>query len=97
MPKRWRIATHDSERVAALQQSVGVPAVVAQLLLGRGIDDPDTARHFLEAKLTGLRDPDELPGALQAAQLDHLKKMTEDPDFHFIGGALFAARGRKPR
>lgn len=35
-------------------------------------------------------------GVLQASELDHLKKMMEDPDFCFIGGALFAARGRRP-
>jgi single-stranded-DNA-specific exonuclease len=71
MPKRWRIATFDRERVAALERAAGIPAVVAQLLLGRGIDHPDGARQFLEAKLTGLREPEELPGAVQAAQSLH--------------------------
>ena len=32
MPKRWRIASYDSARVAALGQAAGIPAVVAQLL-----------------------------------------------------------------
>ena len=36
MPKIWRIATHDPERVAALERSAGIPAVVAQLLLVPG-------------------------------------------------------------
>jgi single-stranded-DNA-specific exonuclease len=71
MPKRWRIATYDPERVSQLQHSAGIPAVVAQLLLGRGIEHPDAARQFLEAKLSELRDPEELPGATQAAQLLH--------------------------
>jgi len=71
MPKRWRIATYDPARVAALERAAGIPAVVAQLLLGRGIDQPDDARQFLEAKLSGLRDPEELPGAVQAAEVLH--------------------------
>ncbi|MAT70981.1 MAG: single-stranded-DNA-specific exonuclease RecJ [Planctomycetaceae bacterium] len=71
MPKRWRIAAYDRQRVAELERAAGVPAVVAQLLLARGIDDPDAARTFLDPKLNGLRDPDELPGAAAAADLLH--------------------------
>lgn len=71
MSKRWRIATHDHGRVAALEKAAGIPAVVAQLLLGRGIEDPNLARDFLAPKLTGLRDPELLPGATQAAELLH--------------------------
>lgn len=71
MPKRWRIATHDCERVAALERAAGVSTVVAQLLLLRGIDCPDAARLFLEAKLSGLRDPEELGGLSRAADLIH--------------------------
>jgi single-stranded-DNA-specific exonuclease len=71
MPKRWRIATYDPARVAALERAAGIPAVVAQLLLGRGICDCDGARQFLDAKLSGLRDPEELPGNVRAAELIH--------------------------
>ena len=67
MPKHWRIATHDPDRVAALERSAKVPTVVAQLLLCRGIEDPADARRFLDAKLTGLRDPEELAQATDAA------------------------------
>jgi single-stranded-DNA-specific exonuclease len=71
MPKRWRIASYDEARVAALGRAAGIPHVVAQLLLGRGICDPDSVRQFLDVKLSGLRDPDELPGAVRAAELLH--------------------------
>jgi single-stranded-DNA-specific exonuclease len=71
MPKLWRIATHDPERVAALERLAGIPAVVAQLLVVRGIDCPQAARDFLDAKLSGLRDPDQLPGAVEAAAILH--------------------------
>jgi single-stranded-DNA-specific exonuclease len=71
MAKRWRISTFDPARVAVLERAAGIPAVVAQLLLGRGIDHPDNARLFLDPKLTGLRDPEELPGTLRAAEFLH--------------------------
>ena len=68
MAKRWRIHSHDPQRVAQLERSAGIPAVVAQLLLARGMADPQAAREFLDAKLSGLRDPELLPGAADAAQ-----------------------------
>ena len=65
--KRWRILPHDSDKVSRLEQSAGIPPIVAQLLLARGVDQPEQVKRFLEAKLTGLRDPDELPGLAEAA------------------------------
>lgn len=67
MSKRWRIATYDSALVNQLAESAGVPYVVAQLLVGRGIQNADSARSFLDSKLTDLRDPDQLPGITLAA------------------------------
>jgi len=69
MPKRWRIATQDPARISALEQAAGIPNVVARLLISRGIDDPAQARSFLDPKLTGLRDPVQLPGVDQATDL----------------------------
>ena len=37
------------------------------MLIGRGICDPDAVRLFLDPKLNGLREPDELPGLPNAA------------------------------
>ena len=68
MAKRWRIRPHDAERITQLQQAAGVPHVVAQLLLCRGIDDESAARAFLDTKLNTLHDPAELPGAAVAAE-----------------------------
>jgi single-stranded-DNA-specific exonuclease len=65
--KRWRFQPHDADRIARLEQAAGVPPIVAQLLIGRGVYEADAARTFLDAKLTGLRDPDLLPGAAEAA------------------------------
>jgi len=71
MAKRWRIHPHEPERIAALQRTLGVSAVVAQLLICRGISDPQRARQFLDCKLTDLRDPEDLPGCSRAAELIH--------------------------
>ncbi|NLS91329.1 MAG: single-stranded-DNA-specific exonuclease RecJ [Planctomycetaceae bacterium] len=71
MPKRWRIHPHDGDHIARLQQSAGVSAVVAQLLICRGIRDPGAAREFLDPKLSDLRDPNLLPDCSTAAERLH--------------------------
>jgi single-stranded-DNA-specific exonuclease len=67
MGKRWRIQPHDASLVVQLEKTAGIPSVVAQLLVGRGVVKAATAKEFLEAKLNGLRDPEQLPGLTQAA------------------------------
>ncbi len=67
MPKLWRIHPHDPARIAALERAAAVPAVVAQLLLCRGIVEPQFARDFLDVRLASLRDPETLPGVASAA------------------------------
>lgn len=71
MTKRWRIQPHDAARIAQLERSAGVSAVVAQLLIARGIHDAHSARDFLDAKLVSLRDPELLPGVESAAERIH--------------------------
>ena len=65
MPKRWRIRPHDPGQIARLEREAGVSAVVAQLLISRGICDPSAVRQFLDPKLNGLRDPEEYFQRLQ--------------------------------
>ncbi len=65
--KRWRFLPHDADRIDRLMQATGVAPIVAQLLIARGVYDGEAARSFLDAKLTGLREPDLLPGAAEAA------------------------------
>ncbi|MCL4203143.1 MAG: single-stranded-DNA-specific exonuclease RecJ [Pirellulaceae bacterium] len=71
MGKHWRIHPHDAGRIQLLERQAGLSPVVAQLLVCRGVTQPSEARAFLDAKLTGLRDPEELPGLSQAADLIH--------------------------
>jgi len=67
MAKRWRIRPHDAARVAALERAAGLPPVVAQLLVSRGVAEADSAKQFLDVRLSGLRDPELLHGAAEAA------------------------------
>jgi len=71
MGKLWRIPAHDSERIAHLERQAGIPAVLAQLLVGRGVEEPARVKEFLDSALTGLRDPGELPGVDEASQRIH--------------------------
>ncbi len=71
MAKRWRIHSHDADRIGILQGATGLPFVVAQLLVCRGVHDPDRARRFLDAKLSDLHDPRRLPGCRLAAEQLH--------------------------
>ena len=62
-PERtWRIAPHDQQQIEALQRAAGIPAIVAQLLLTRGIDQAEMAESFLHPKLSDMRDPADFPG-----------------------------------
>lgn len=54
-----------------LEKRAHISPIVAQLLVCRGIDDPVRAQAFLDAKMGGLRDPEELPGVTGAADRIH--------------------------
>jgi single-stranded-DNA-specific exonuclease len=69
MKREWRIVPHDAGRVESLMQAAGLPAVVAQLLVSRGIYTAEDASRFLDTKLMGLRDPQELPGIPKATEI----------------------------
>ena len=75
MEKRWRIHPHEPELIRDLEHSVQVPAVLAQLLSCRGLVDPQVAREFLDPKLSGLLDPDQLPGV--TAAVDRIARAIE--------------------
>lgn len=71
MAKRWRIRRQDVGQTEQLARAADLSPVVAQLLVGRGLFDPQAARHFLDAKMSALRDPELLPGLPEAADRVH--------------------------
>jgi single-stranded-DNA-specific exonuclease len=64
--KTWRLLPHDSAAVERLARSLNISPVVAQLLLNRQLAEPEAARDFLDAPLTGLHAPERLPGVEEA-------------------------------
>lgn len=69
MQRTWRVVPHDAARVEQLSRASGLPPVVTQILVSRGVYDAQQASIFLETKLTGLRDPQELPGVPTASKI----------------------------
>lgn len=57
VPTRWRLPRHGQDGRAELQNALGCSALLAELLLNRGIADPDSARRFLSPSLSDLHSP----------------------------------------
>ncbi len=68
MRKLWKIPCPDPTLIQELSERASIAPVLAQLLIGRGIQELD---RFLDPKLTDLRDPELLPGLTKAADLLH--------------------------
>jgi single-stranded-DNA-specific exonuclease len=69
--KTWHLLPHDARAIERLGAALQVSPIVAQLLLNRGLPDPDAARRFLNAPLNCLHDPALLPGVSEAAERLH--------------------------
>lgn len=69
MRKEWRVLPLDQGRVEQLARLARIPDVVAQLLVSRGVYDVTAAKQFLDAKLSDLRDPLDLPGVPLAVEV----------------------------
>lgn len=67
--RSWRLLPHDADKVTRLASALGVPALVAQLLVNRHLGTADDARRFLDASLNGLHQPGLLPGVDAAVDL----------------------------
>ena len=65
--KTWVIAPADP-RADQLAKSLKVSPLLAQLLINRGVTDPQSGSAFLRPKLTDLISPELLPGVRDAAQ-----------------------------
>src|SRR5215470_13153842 len=68
MLNRWVIAQPDAERALALSRELGLALPTALVLVGRGMSDPDQARHFLVPRLSALRLPDRMAGFARAVE-----------------------------
>ncbi|TET33235.1 MAG: single-stranded-DNA-specific exonuclease RecJ [Planctomycetota bacterium] len=57
MKKRWRFYPKNPEARKALTEALHVSPVLAQLLINRGLTDPDSAAGFLKPNIDNLHDP----------------------------------------
>ncbi|HMP03482.1 MAG TPA: single-stranded-DNA-specific exonuclease RecJ [Gemmatales bacterium] len=71
VPKRWRLLTPSPELARTIAESLPLPLGLAQLLVHRGVQRPESARQFLTCALSDLHDPATLPGVPEAARRLH--------------------------
>ena len=64
--RRWRLLPEDSTAAANLARQLGTSSVVGQLLIHRGLRDPQEAQRFLHPSLRHLHPAEDLPGVPQA-------------------------------
>jgi single-stranded-DNA-specific exonuclease len=65
---KWNIAPQDHPGVQHLSAALGIPPILAQLLIRRGLDTPEAARTFLTPSLQHLSDPFLLTGMREAVE-----------------------------
>ncbi|MGV3614912.1 MAG: single-stranded-DNA-specific exonuclease RecJ [Fimbriimonas sp.] len=60
-PARWIVGPRDRVAEARLQKELGIPTIVAAVLVQRGFCEPEDAYRFLNPSLDDLHPPDALP------------------------------------
>ncbi len=66
--KIWHLLPHDAAAIDRLARALATSPIVGQLLLNRHQTDPDSAAQFLGAPLSGLHEPERLPGMPAAVE-----------------------------
>jgi single-stranded-DNA-specific exonuclease len=69
--KTWHLLPHDRAAIESFGARLRLSPIVAQLLLNRGIADPELVQRFLTMPFKGLHEPDRLPGVAEAADRLH--------------------------
>lgn len=64
----WFVPAQDADRAAGLAATLGLPPVIAQILIARGVSTPALAREFLSPSLDQLHNPFLMLGMQQAVQ-----------------------------
>jgi single-stranded-DNA-specific exonuclease len=59
---KWQIPDRQPDKERVLQDALGIPAIVACVLINRGFDTPDSANAYLNPSLDSLASPTLLPG-----------------------------------
>jgi single-stranded-DNA-specific exonuclease len=79
MAKQWIVNEIDEQKRNWISRQLGISSLLATILVGRGIDEPDQAEKFLNPHISHLNDPFLLPdveaavGRIWKAITDHEK------------------------
>lgn len=65
--RAWKETASDRDRAGVLSKETGLPIPVLNVLISRGIDQPDVIERFLNPRLSDLSDPFLLPDMQKAA------------------------------
>src|SRR5687767_3301323 len=65
--KVWSLKPHDRTAIETLSRTLRVSPIVAQLLLNRQLSEAEAAQRFLACPMSGLYEPELLPGMDEAA------------------------------
>ena len=90
MEKRWALCHLDADRSTTLSRRLGISALTAQVLINRGIDEPESARAFLAPSLADLHNPQLLKGIGEAvgrieSAIEEREKITVFGDYDVDG------------
>jgi len=66
--KVWHLLPHDPRAIEQLGRHLHVPPIVAQLLLNRRLQEPGQAKLFLTTPMSGMHEPELLPGVVEATE-----------------------------
>ena len=80
----WRIAPGDRVAARALAEAAGIPPLIAQLLLLRGVNTAEAAKRFLTPGLAHLEDPFRLTGL--SAAVDRILRARENGESVLVFG-----------
>lgn len=80
----WSALPRDRRKEAALASELGLPELAVAVLIGRGYDEPNAIRAFLDPRLDDLHDPSLLPDYRPAA--DEILGARERRERIFIHG-----------
>lgn len=83
-PVEWIIKPFDNELAGELAYECGVPKPIANVLVGRGIVDKDSAEEFMEKPTKLIRSPNKLPDCDKA--VERLKKAIKTKEKIFVWG-----------
>jgi single-stranded-DNA-specific exonuclease len=68
MQRIWNIVKPQLQLQQQLVGELGIPLILSQLLINRGVTGPGEAAEFLNAQLSGLASPQELPDVASACR-----------------------------